>query len=119
MPHINDRYKLIQDKIEHKLREIATHQSVDMNYEINTEWVEMISTSLYKVPNVSYLLYIGKQMQHVFATPMTDENTTYSYRLYNIAETDLSSAVARVFTQNIINFDKSEFRDLALDTCLN
>ena len=58
MPHINDRYKLIQDKIEHKLREIATHQIIDINYEINTEWVEMISTSLYKVPNVSYLLYI-------------------------------------------------------------
>lgn len=116
MPHINNRYKLIHNKLEQKLRQISIHQSVDMNYEINPEWVEMISNDLNKVANMSYILYIGKQMQHVFATPMTDENTTYSYRLYNIAETDLSSAVAKVFNQNIINFDKSEFRDLALDT---
>lgn len=115
MPHINDRYKLIHNRILHKLRQISIHQSVDMNYEINPEWIEMISNDLNKVANVSYILYIGKQMQHVFATPITDENTTYSYRLYNIAETDLSSAVARVFTQNIINFDKSEFRALSLD----
>ena len=66
MPHINDRYKLIQDKIEHKLREIATHQIIDINYEINTEW-----------------------------------------------------AIVNVFRHLIIQFDKSEFRDLALDTCLN
>ncbi len=110
MPHINDRYKLIQDKIEHKLREIATHQIIDINYEINTEWVEMISTSLYKVPNVSYLLYIRPYLHSKYDSV---------FQLIDIKEAEMDSAIVNVFRHLIIQFDKSEFRDLALDTCLN
>lgn len=89
MPHINYRYKLIQDKI-------------DINYEIKSEWLEMISTALDKRSNVSYLLYVNR----------TEDDS--KFKLMNIREAD--SAVVDVFRHMVIQFDKSLFRDLALDT---
>ena len=94
MTHINTRYKLRHDKIEHKLQEIAIHQCIDITYQIKSKWVEMINSTLYKVSNVSYLLYVNR------IGPVTEPDDS-KFKLMDIRE---------------IHFDKSEFRDLALDT---